>query len=356
METVEQIFQKFFASPFVADRVSCVWHAGEPMVLPVDFYRQAFALQEKWNKQGITIINSFQTNGTLIDQQWCDFFLEHGMRIGISIDGPQYLHDAHRVDRGNHGTFERVMRGIELLRKNNMRFSAIAVVTSDTVQHADDFWQFFADLMPTRLGLNPEEVEGCNEHSSLHTSEGVIKYKSFIQRLLTLNTQSQQPLVIREIDALMKRILSGRSLTRTETNTPISILSFDYQGNISTFSPELLSYTHQEHGRFVFGNVFHTALEDITKHAKYQAVDAAIQQGIVACQESCEYFALCGGGAPSNKLHENGSFASAETNACRLRIKATTDTLLNFLEETYSLTVAETNADIDEDMNDGTGL
>src|SRR5262249_51232147 len=154
-----QIFKVLFASALIEDKVSILWHAGEPLVLPVDFYRQAFQIQQKWNAQGVRITNSFQTNATLITQQWCDFILEHGIRIGVSIDGPAYLHNAHRVDRKNRGTFERVMQGIALLRKNHIPYTAIAVVTRDTVEHPDEFWQFFQEIQPTHLGLNPEEVE-----------------------------------------------------------------------------------------------------------------------------------------------------------------------------------------------------
>jgi len=335
--TLEQIFKVLFASSFIEDSVSILWHAGEPLVLSVDFYRQAFQIQQKWNAQNVCISNSFQTNATLITQKWCDFILEHGIRIGVSIDGPAYLHDAHRVDRKNRGTFERVMQGIALLCKNNIPYTAIAVVTSDTVEHPDEFWQFFQEIQPTRLGLNPEEVEGCNEHSSLHTSTGIERYKRFLQRLLALNEQSPSFVPIREVDVLLQRIQSGQARTQTDTNTPVAILSFDYAGNISTFSPELLSFAHPVYGSFVFGNVFDTSLEDIFVNEKFVTIHSLIQQGVTKCQESCAYFSLCGGGAPSNKLHENGTFDSAQTNACRLRIQVTTDVLLACLEERYHI-------------------
>ncbi len=339
--TIEQIFKVLFSSSFIEDRVTVLWHAGEPLVLPVDFYRQAFQIQREWNARDVHISNSFQTNATLITQEWCDFILEHGIRIGVSIDGPAYLHDAHRVDRKDRGTFERVMRGIALLRKNDIPYTAIAVVTGETVQHPDEFWQFFQEIQPTRLGLNPEEVEGCNEHSSLHTPAGIEQYKRFLHRLIALNAQSPSFVPIREVDVLLQRIQSGQARKQLDTNTPAAILSFDYAGNVSTFSPELLSFTHPVYGSFAFGNVFDTTLEDIFVREKFVKVHSSIQQGITKCQESCEYFSLCGGGAASNKLHENGTFDSAETNACRLRIQVTTDVLLTCLEERYHISPSQ---------------
>ncbi|WP_172631744.1 cyclophane-forming radical SAM/SPASM peptide maturase GrrM/OscB [Dictyobacter arantiisoli] len=338
--TLAQIFQVLCASPFLKDELTCIWHAGEPLVLSIDFYRQAFLLQQQYNVNGLHISNAFQTNATLITQQWCDFIREHDIHVGVSIDGPQYLHDAQRVDRKNRGTFERVLKGIALLRANDIPYSAIAVVTGETVHYPDEFWHFFAELQPSRLGLNPEEVEGCNRHSSLHTLAGIEQYKRFLQRLLSLNEQSQSPLPIREFDTLLAKIQAGQVANNAGTNTPMSILNFDYEGNISTFSPELLSFTHPVYGRFTFGNVFTTQLEDILQDGKFVPMYAAIQRGIASCRESCDYFALCGGGAPSNKLHENGSFDSTETHACRLRIKITTDVLLEHLEQRYKVATA----------------
>jgi uncharacterized protein len=335
--TLEQIFRVLFASPFVGEKVPCVWHASEPLVLPISFYRQAFEIQNRWNTTGARVTNAFQTNATLITQQWCDFFREHEVQIGVSIDGPRALHDAHRVDRKDRGTFDRAMKGIELLRANNIPFSAIAVITSDTIQHPDEFWHFFHELQPIRLGLNPEEVEGCNSHSSLHSEEGIAQYKQFLQRLLTLNTQSQSFLSIREFDVLLQRIQVGQEMDQADTNTPLAILNFDLEGNISTFSPEMLSITHPIYDKITFGNVFTHSLEDIFTHTKFTRVNTLIQQGVARCKESCQYFALCGGGTPSNKLYETGAFNTTETNACRLHIKAVTDTLLEYLEESYAL-------------------
>jgi uncharacterized protein len=335
LETLSQIFCAFFSSSFVSDHVVFVWHAGEPLVLPIGFYQRAFELQQHWNSNGVQVTNSFQTNATLITQKWCQFFKAYDVHIGVSLDGPRYMHDAHRVDRAGRGTFDRVLRGIELLQENDISYSVIAVVTKDSIEHPDDFWQFFADLHPASLGLNPEETEGINEDASLKTEEDIDRYRQFFRRLLILNGESQTPLSIREIDNSMRHIRSASPQILSHTNVPMAILSFDCNGNASTFSPELLTMSHHAYDTFIFGNVFEGTLEDIYNHPKFIAVDAEIQQGVARCRETCEYFAFCGGGSPSNKLYENGTFDSTETVACRLRVKATMDMLLEYLEEKY---------------------
>ncbi len=376
METLARIFTVFFSSSFASDKVTFVWHASEPLVLPSSFYEQAFRLQRSANRQGMQIVNAFQTNGTLITQAWCDFFKAHNVHIGVSLDGPQHIHDANRTDRSGRGTFERVMRGIRLLRTNNIDYSAIAVITAASVHHPDELWQFFSGLGLTQLGFNPEEVEGANAQSSLvqypHTDqwhgesqmpppappngryatrtmpkmssgfalgnrEAMHHYQRFIKRILTLQAQAQTALKIRDIDVLMRQITADTPYLRSQTITPMAILSFDCDGNISTFSPELLTMAHPAYGKFTFGDVFHNTLEDIASHPKFMAVHEQIQRGVARCQATCAYFAFCGGGHPSNKIYENGTFDSTETLACRLKVQAATDALLEHLEEKYYL-------------------
>src|SRR4051812_31053470 len=115
--TLERISQRLFESPFVRDELTIVWHAGEPLVLPVDFYREAHDILQRWNVSGVRITFHFQTNATLIDAEWCRFFLRPNVRVGVSLDGPRELHDLHRVDRRGKGTFDRTFRGLRMLHE-----------------------------------------------------------------------------------------------------------------------------------------------------------------------------------------------------------------------------------------------
>jgi len=110
--TLSCIFDRIFSSSLISDSVKILWHAGEPMTLPIRFYDEAFQLIEQHNTHQIPVIFAFQTNGTRITQQWCDFINNHQVNIGISLDGPKYIHDANRVDRAGKGTFERIIEDI----------------------------------------------------------------------------------------------------------------------------------------------------------------------------------------------------------------------------------------------------
>jgi uncharacterized protein len=83
LEILTHIFKLVLPSRFVSDEITVMWHAGEPLIPPVSFYQEAFALQQKWNTKGVRIVNSFQTNATLVTQSWCDFFKAYNIRVGV---------------------------------------------------------------------------------------------------------------------------------------------------------------------------------------------------------------------------------------------------------------------------------
>src|SRR5208282_5960590 len=113
------------------------------------------------------VVQSLQTNATLITQNWCDFFLEHGVEIGVSIDGPDFVHDAHRMTRKRTGSHAATMRGVKLLQDNGIPFHVISVVSKDSLDHADEIYRFFLDNGIEDVGFNIEETEGVNLTSSL---------------------------------------------------------------------------------------------------------------------------------------------------------------------------------------------
>ena len=105
--------------------VTVAWQGGEPTLMGVDFYRRAIEYQNQYRQPGMTFENTMQTNGTLLDDEWCAFFKEHNYLVGISIDGPRELHDTYRVDKGGRGTFDRVMRGLRLLQKHQVEYNIL---------------------------------------------------------------------------------------------------------------------------------------------------------------------------------------------------------------------------------------
>ncbi len=108
--TLAKIFERLFASAYLGQTVSLLWHAGEPLTVPISFYEKAFSLLARFNLKNIPVQQQIQTNATLITQPWCDFFKAHQVDVSVSIDGPKRLHDANRLTRSGRGTFERDAR------------------------------------------------------------------------------------------------------------------------------------------------------------------------------------------------------------------------------------------------------
>ncbi len=340
LELIEPIFKNIFTSAFLRDNFTVCWHAGEPLTMPISFYKYAFEIIEntskKYNQQGFNFNYSYQTNGTLITQKWCDFWRDYPVSIGVSIDGPAFLHDAHRKNRKGGNSHELTMRGIRYLQQNNIPYNTISVITKDSLDYPDEMFNFFAENEIYDLAFNMEETEGVNDSSSLNGTEVEQKYRYFIERFWQLVRESKLPFFIREFESLIGLIYHQKRLTSTEMNHPFAIINIDYQGNFSTFDPELLSVKTPEYGDFIFGNILTDSLESIYKTEKFKRIYQEMKKGVQLCAETCDYFGLCGGGAGSNKYWENGTFASSETQICRYRVKILTDVLLDAIE--HSLT------------------
>ncbi len=136
------------------DTVNFAWQGGEPTLLGVEFFRKAFELQQKY-ANGKRIQNALQTNGILLDDEWCEFLAEQHVLVGVSIDGPRALHDAYRVDKGGNGTFARVLRGIECLKKHDVEFNTLTTVHRGNEGHPMEVYRFLKEIGSRYLQFIP---------------------------------------------------------------------------------------------------------------------------------------------------------------------------------------------------------
>lgn len=144
-EELLERFTKQYIESQTQPQVLFTWHGGEPLMRPLSFYKKAVALQKKY-AGGRQIDNSIQTNGTLLNDDWCRFFKENNFLVGISIDGPQLFHDEYRRDKMGRPSFVRVMRGIELLKKHGVEFNCMAVVNDYNLDYPLEFYRFFKEI------------------------------------------------------------------------------------------------------------------------------------------------------------------------------------------------------------------
>jgi uncharacterized protein len=338
MSTLERIVDAVFASDIIQDGLTIVWHAGEPLAVPLRWYQEAFERIRARAPEGMRVHHSFQTNATLINQAWCDFFKAQDVSVGLSIDGPAAIHDAHRKTRGGGGTHAAAMRGARLLQENGIPFHIISVISAASLGRANEVFDFYVENGFWNVGFNVEETEGEHAASTLGACECAPGVREFLSVIFERHRAHRERMVIREFDFALERIRCGAPpdeeafLYFNEQVRPFGILSVDWQGGFSTYSPELLGMKSATYGDFTFGSIHDGSFLEAVQSAKFRRVLEDIRAGVEACRRECAYFEMCGGGAPANKYYENGSFCSTETMFCRYTVKLPIDLVLADLE------------------------
>ncbi|MFO1161693.1 MAG: cyclophane-forming radical SAM/SPASM peptide maturase GrrM/OscB [Reyranellaceae bacterium] len=342
--TITKLFGEVFGSGWSDSQMIVLWHAGEPLAAPISFYREAFATIERLRPPEVIVKHSFQTNGTLINDDWCRFFVECDVGIGISIDGPRELHDAKRKTRSGKGTFDKTLAGIHCMQRNGVPFHVLSVVSGKTLEMPDELLAFYVGEGIDKICFNVEESEG-DYVSDLFTDEREgpdlrARFATFLRRFWHQARASGKVQFLREIDHTLPRIFRPDGApARNIQAEPLAMINVDSYGNVSSFSPELLGMKSKDYGDFLLGNIKINSLAEIHEACVRSALYRDITIGVEACRASCEYFPVCGAGAPVNKLFENGSFTGTTTSFCTLTQMVPTDLILEAydrLEENWA--------------------
>ena len=336
--TVTKLFTELFASGWNNPDLTVLWHAGEPLAVPIAFYREAFATIERLRpKDGpwpVRVKHSFQTNGMLIDEAWCDFFKEWNVGVGISIDGPRELHDAHRKTRSGAGTFDKTIAGVRRLRDAGYPFHILSVLGRASLEMPEEMLAFYVSEGIDHVCFNVEESEGDYVSDLFQGAELRQRYETFLRTFWHLARADGRVKFVREIDHALPRVFRPEGVrARNIQVEPLGMINVDSHGNVSSFSPELLGYKNADYGDFLLGNINRQSLAEIYQASVDSAFLRDIKKGVEACRAHCEYFSVCGGGAPVNKFFENGRFDSTTTSFCTLTQMVSTDLILEALDK-----------------------
>jgi uncharacterized protein len=173
----DDVLERFVVQLIEAHRtpeVTIAWQGGEPTLMGLDFFRRGVEIAERHRKPGMSFLHTIQTNGTLLDDEWCAFLAEHGFLVGISIDGPRHLHDAYRVDKRGDGSFDKVMRGLRLLQRHGVEYNVLTTVNRVNGDHPLDVYRFLRDEVGTTwMQFIPvvERVDADGEPADLRGTE-----------------------------------------------------------------------------------------------------------------------------------------------------------------------------------------
>jgi uncharacterized protein len=345
LQAVETIFARILTSPYVNGPLQVSWHSGEPLVLDPDYYRLAIervlCMARAIHPDGLKVRFDIQTNGTLIDARWCEFFKEYRevLSIGVSCDGPDFLHDAHRRNWGGKQTHRQVLRGMDLLRRNDIVFDITAVVSEDGLAFPTEFLDFFrpyaSHIGQFHFNLLDEFVG--EEAAQKWTAHYAGKYRNFLTALLASIRTSEDGFVVRNFTNFLMRLFadtvdadrqSARNMSR-----PFKTLNVDISGNVSTFYAGLTEDDCDDiyrdgHGLTV-GNLLTQDLVEIAQSPKLRRIADDFERSHRACELTCEFASLCSGGYNIVKHKRFGTFDATETPECLVHVKTFAQVMLD---------------------------
>lgn len=349
VELVHTLLKALIDQKLLAEHVTIVWHSGEPLTLPPAYYKSAIDTitdQCAIHAPGLSLSFDFQTNATLIDEAWCDFFEQYSsvISLGVSCDGPPELHNAFRMDRRGRPTFALVERGMNMLAQRGIKYNIIAVVSRKTMQNPRTFMDFFLQRRHqlTDFHFNvlasPISSSGELDYSDVDRHE----YQRFYCELLDWQSEIAKigiDFPIRNFSSSMDRLAQFGSEKVidyvAESSAPLRSLNMDVMGNLTTFYAGLDIGTASERygdGKGLsLGNIRLDSLPEMLNSNKFARMVTDFRLSHERCKSTCEYFDVCPGGfelLQMNQAQPEEPYP-AETTECVIHVKALLDAVMD---------------------------
>ncbi len=288
-----------------SQQVTFGWQGGEPTLMGVDFYRRALELQEKYRKPGMIFENTIQTNGTLLDNEWCQFFKENSFLVGISLDGPQEIHDTFRVDKKGQGTFDRVMQGLRLLQKYGVEYNVLVTVNSKNADYPLEVYRFLRDEVGTTWIQFIPVVERIDEEGqTLYQKGGRVSDRSvlpeqfgnFLCRIFDEWVRNDVGnIFVQTFEAAARKWLGMPSGMCVFDQTCGTGLALEHNG-------DLYSCDHFVEPDYLLGNIMEKEISELAGSEKqYRFGQAKYETLPEQCLE-CRVFFACQGECPKNRF------------------------------------------------------
>lgn len=346
---IERVFRSIFEDRLFGPRIAVVWHSGEPLTLPPEYYRAAIelivALRDELAPGAVSLEFDFQTNGVLISDAWTAFFDEqrHHLRLGISCDGPADMHDAFRNNWGGKPTHAKVVAGMKRLSDGGIPFKVIAVVTDKTLADPDGFFDFFLERSPHLSGFHFNilaDGELAGQDGLVYSRQDRDRYYDFYRHLLDRERsviEAGGAFRLQNFSQALSRILTKGQDTVVEASRPLRTINVDAKGYVTSFYAGLeKSAFPDQYGDgdgLSLGNIEQHSIAEMIAGPKFASILSDFQTSQSSCRASCGYFGLCSGGFELSKLSEHGRYEAAETAECAIIVKALVDAVLDDMAE-----------------------
>ena len=296
----EEVLEKCIAGHFEAATGQVVmfsWHGGEPTLAGVEFFRKVVEIQKRHWAPGVTILNGIQTNGTILDDQWCEFLANEDFVVGISMDGPQHLHDRFRVRKDQGSSFNQVLHGYKLLQKYGIHTEVLCVVNADNAKYPLAVYRYFKELGAGYLTFLPL-VEKLPGSTSLATERSVpgLTFGEFLCTIFDEWKEKDIGFTKIQIFEEATRIAFGQDHTlcifkKTCGAVPVIELNGDFYSCDHFVDPD--------HG---LGNICHHPLVQLLDHPEQIAFGQAKESTLPRHCRECEVLDMCNGECPKNRF------------------------------------------------------
>lgn len=318
-EVLEKLIRDFIHSQ-PQQRVDFIWHGGEPTLLGTDFFRKVVALQKKY-ADGKEISNSFQTNGTLINDEWAEFLAKENFLCGISIDGPQRFHDRHRRFPDGRGSWEKTMKGIEFLKKHGVEFNLMAVVNASNSKQPAAVYEFLKSTGAHFIQFSPiaEQIALDEKETLSLVPNDYSKAVALMEE--NVNATDWGNFLCRIFDNWVKKDV-GTYYINYFDNTLAAYIG--QQPSLCSMAPYCGCSLAIEHNgdayccdHFVFpeyrlGNLLEQPISEMAKSNRQLFFEQRKKDTLARQCRECEFLFICGGDCPKNRFLKNkeGEFIS----------------------------------------------
>jgi uncharacterized protein len=269
--------------------VDFLWHGGEPLLAGIDFYRTVLEIQKCYKKDDHKICNAIQTNGTLINEQWADFFKIYDFHVGISLDGVEKCHNQFRKDNAGNGTFDKVINAINLLRTFEIEPKILQTATKSSIAYIQENFNFFVeDLKLQSWGINIfKDIEMTNpamKEESLSNDDYFTLYKTYFDLWIEKNDPN---LIIREIDDFVFGVLGKLPTTCSTSGNCTSFMTVNWDGIVIPSCDNLVPISSH-----IGENIKNAHLLDIWNNKKRLDFASKTNAFPLDCK-TCKWFSAC---------------------------------------------------------------
>lgn len=298
----DEVMESYICQALQAHQQMIAWQGGEPTLIGLDFFRRAVEVEKKYLKPGQPIENTFQTNGILINEEWCEFLRENRFLVGISLDGPRHLHDVHRKDKGGNPTFDKVVKAIRLMQKHKVEFNVLCTVNAVNSQHPLEVYRFFRDELGTRYLQFIPIVERDNESGNQEGEEVTARtvpaeaYGKFLIEIFDEWVKRDVGNVfVPYFDAVLASYVYGQSSMCVLRPTCGDALALEHNG-------DLYSCDHFVEPKHLLGNITKTPLAELVSGEKQRAFGRAKTDTLPRQCRECKWLFTCHGECPKNRV------------------------------------------------------